>query len=317
MDPAYAPYIQPGRFAKLPSGETIHLKCAGTGSPTVILSAGLGDWSAVWRNVQPQVAKTTRVCAWDRPGFGFSSGSARPQTVFNTAAELEAALKAARLTGPYVLVGHSLGSYESLLFKDHQPHAVVGMVLVDPSFPDQPKKLVKVAPALAAASNGYLTQAIAMYDRCIASLRSGKLKPGSPDPDKCWSYPDDYPPELTGLLVQRDTDPLRFEAVRSYVAGALQQDGQQVINTRRNYGSMPLIILTAGKTADIPGIATEAKNQIPVFHAEWVRAHDEIAALSSRGANRMVPEATHYIQQDKPQAVIEAIEEVLTAVRRR
>ena len=69
-------------------GRTIHLVCMGQGAPTVILSAGADGWAADWRRVQPKIAETTKVCAWDRAGHGFSSGSAEPQDILNTEADL-------------------------------------------------------------------------------------------------------------------------------------------------------------------------------------------------------------------------------------
>lgn len=134
---------KPGTLARIAEGKTIHIKCMGTGSPTVILTAGLGGSTNDWRKVQPQVARTTRVCAWDRPGSGLSSKSTGQETVAETTADLVAALKVTRIEGPFVVVGHSLGAYESLLLKDRAPEAVVGMVLVDPSIPDQGDRLNK------------------------------------------------------------------------------------------------------------------------------------------------------------------------------
>jgi pimeloyl-ACP methyl ester carboxylesterase len=315
IDPAYLPYEKVGILAKIPSGETIHIKCMGTGSPTVILTAGLGDWAAAWRKVQPQIAKTTRVCAWDRPGYGFSSGTTRPQTVANTTAALEAALKVAHIAGPYISVGHSLGGYEALMFKDRNPRAVVGMVLVDPSIPDQYSRMAKAAPKLAASMDQYMANDLAMYDRCLAGLKSGKLKLGSPDPDGCLGYPPEYPFALTKALAIKDTNPLRFTAARS-LAKNFEVDGALVASPRRNYGDMPLIVLTATKDQKLPpNIPAPPKEQLAAFHAEWTHAHDEIAALSTRGVNRRVPDATHYIQYDQPQAVIDAVDEVVKAAR--
>jgi pimeloyl-ACP methyl ester carboxylesterase len=316
VDPTYLPYEKPGILAKIPSGETIHIKCMGTGSPTVILTAGLGDWAAVWRKVQPEIAKTTRVCAWDRPGYGFSSGTSRPQNVANTTAALEAALKVAKISGPYVAVGHSLGGYESLLFKDRNPRAVAGMVLVDPSIPDQHSRLAKVAPGFTSTLDQFMASNVAVFDRCLAGLKSGKLKLGSPDPDGCLGYPADYPPELTRALATKDTNPLRFTAGRSLMEN-FKADAELVANPKRSYGDMPLVVLTATIDQKLPpNVSPPSKEQLAAFHAEWERGHDEIAALSTRGVNRRVPDATHYIQYDQPQAVIDAVDEVVEAARR-
>lgn len=317
VDPTYLPYEKPGILAKIPNGQTIHIKCMGTGSPTVILSAGMGGWASDWRTVQPQIAKTTRVCAWDRPGFGFSSGTTQTQTVLNTTADLEAALKIAKIRGPYVAVGHSLGGYETLLLKDQNPRAVVGMVLVDPSIPDQFTRLHKAAPAFTDYLDRYNQDGVALFGRCLAGVKSGKLKIGGPDPDGCLAYPAGYPAELESMLVKRDTNPLRFTAGLSLQKN-FHADTGLAVNQGRTYGNMPLIVLTAMKMQKLPGETPPAAlAQAPASQAEWARAHDEIAALSSRGVNRRISEATHYIQYDQPKAVIDAVNEVVAATRAR
>lgn len=317
IDPTYLPYEKPGILVKIPSGQTIHIKCMGTGSPTVILTAGLGDWLATWHEVQPKIAKTTRVCAWDRPGFGFSSGTTRPQTVVNTTADLEAALKVARVAGPYVAVGHSLGGYESLLFKDQNPKAVVGMVLVDPSVPNQMNRMREAAPAAGDAFPAFMKSRSQLFVRCLAGLKSGKVRIGAPDPDGCLAFPSDYPPRLAKALATRDTNPLRFEANQS-LGDNFERDAGLVVNPKRNYGGMPLIVLTAMKAQELPpGMPQAAIDQMPQWMKEFARAHDDLAALSSRGINRPVAGSTHYIQYDQPQAVIDAVNEVVAAVRQR
>jgi pimeloyl-ACP methyl ester carboxylesterase len=314
VDPSYLPYEKPGILAKLAIGDTIHIKCMGTGSPTVILSAGMNGWAGDWRMVQPQIAKTTRACAWDRPGYGFSSGSAHPQNVQNTTAELEAALKIARIRGPYVVVGHSLGGLETLLFKDHNPHSVIGMVLVDPSIPDQHNRFDRAAPDYSKVLDSFHANLVALYGRCRAALKSGKLKLGGPDPEGCLGYSSDMPRVLSDPLLALDTNPLRFAAAES-----LQQnftaDGASAVNRRRNYGAMPLVILTSSRPEDLGDIPQAAKDQVPAQQAEWRRGHDDLAALSSRGTNRMVANSAHYIQFDQPKAVIDAVEEVVAAAR--
>lgn len=134
--PNLSAYAQPQTLVTLAGGRKINLVCEGKGSPTVILTAGAGDWSASWNAVLPLVARTTRVCAWDRPGFGYSDASSETQSADNLAQDLAAALTAANVAAPYVLVGHSAGSFETLVFADSHPSEVAGMVLVDPSLPE-------------------------------------------------------------------------------------------------------------------------------------------------------------------------------------
>jgi len=247
---------KPGTLVRIGAGKAINIKCMGRGSPTVILTAGLGD--SEWQKVQPQVARVTKVCFWDRYGSGFSSKATGRETVAETTADLIAALKAARIGGPFVAVGHSLGAYESLLLKDRAPEAVVGMVLVDPSIPDQGDRLNKAV----------------------------------------------HKPPLSGKAL---LNPLFISS-------------KQVVDPKRNYGAMPIIVLTSTKVPELPPGTPDAANARATFaamDAEMHRGHAELAALSSRGVQRLVPDSGHYIQLDRPDAVIAAIEEVISATRDR
>jgi pimeloyl-ACP methyl ester carboxylesterase len=245
---------KPGILARIAQGKTIHIKCMGTGSPTVILTAGLGD--SEWQKVQPQVARVTKVCFWDRYGSGFSSNATGRETVAETTADLIAALKVARVRGPFVAVGHSLGAYESLLLKDRAPDAVAGMVLVDPSIPDQGDRLNKAV----------------------------------------------HKPALSGKAL---LNPLFISS-------------KQVVDPKRNYGEMPIIVLTSTKVPELPPGTPDAVNARATFaamDAEMHRGQAELAALSSRGVQRLVPNSGHYIQLDQPDAVIGAIKEVISATQ--
>jgi pimeloyl-ACP methyl ester carboxylesterase len=114
-------------------GRTIFLSCAGSGSPTVILEAGAGGGANAWTLVQPEIAKVARVCSYDRanvPG-GASDPAHKPRTAADVVADLHAALAAAGVPGPFVLVGHSDGGLFVRLYASLYPDEVAGLVLVD------------------------------------------------------------------------------------------------------------------------------------------------------------------------------------------
>jgi pimeloyl-ACP methyl ester carboxylesterase len=120
-------------------GRRLHASCTGEGSPTVILEAGFGDASMTWKAVQPAVAEFTRVCSYDRAGYGRSDPD--PGTEMRTSRsvveDLSRLLRAAGVDGPYVLVGHSFGGAYMRLFASRFPQDTVGMVLVDATHEDQ------------------------------------------------------------------------------------------------------------------------------------------------------------------------------------
>lgn len=141
------PYV-PGGQALVLDGHAFYLDCRGSGSPTVLLDAGLGTGAAGWGIVTKGVAARTRACLWDRPGIGASEGIGR-HTGADTARLVRRALDEAGEKGPFLVVGHSLGAVYARLFADVHRSAVVGVVLVDPYTPDiRPVEHVDLAPAL-------------------------------------------------------------------------------------------------------------------------------------------------------------------------
>ena len=92
-------YPPPGQLVDV-GGYRLHIYCTGEGSPTVVIESGWGDSSAGWAWVQPEVAKTTRVCTYDRAGMGWSESSPEPRTAREYAKELHTLLANANETGP-------------------------------------------------------------------------------------------------------------------------------------------------------------------------------------------------------------------------
>ncbi len=123
-------YPPPGQMVDV-GGYHLHINCTGDGSPTVVIESGWGDMSASWGWVQPEVAKTTRVCTYDRAGMGWSEASPQPRTAREYAKELHTLLAKANEPGPYVLVGHSMGGFTVLVYAHDYPDEVSGLVLVD------------------------------------------------------------------------------------------------------------------------------------------------------------------------------------------
>src|SRR5215213_6497631 len=130
-------YPPPGEMVDV-GGYSLHINCTGQGSPTVILDAGSGLFSAQWVRVQQEVSDTTRVCAYDRAGMGWSEMGPDPRDAKQITSELHNLLKGAGIKGPYVLVGHSFGGMYMQTYANRYPDEVAGVALVDSSTdPDQ------------------------------------------------------------------------------------------------------------------------------------------------------------------------------------
>src|SRR5437016_8624978 len=128
--PADIVYARPGQLVDV-GGFRLNLYCMGSGSPTVVFDSGWGDWAPAWSTVQPQIAKWTRACSYDRAGTGFSDPGPMPRTSVRIAKELYTALHRAGIAGPYILVGSAFGGDNVRSFADLYMNEVAGLVLVD------------------------------------------------------------------------------------------------------------------------------------------------------------------------------------------
>jgi pimeloyl-ACP methyl ester carboxylesterase len=131
VDTRISPVLVDGGQLVDVGGRTLYLECVGSGSPTVILEAGFGGSSIDWRDVQPQLGRTTRTCAYDRAGLGSSVAMPGVHDADDEARDLHQLLFSARIPPPYVLVGHSYGGLLTRLYAYEHPRDVAGMVLVD------------------------------------------------------------------------------------------------------------------------------------------------------------------------------------------
>lgn len=129
LQPSQAPQ-PPGKLIDI-GGYRLHLLCSGEGGPTVILESGLGAYSVDWGLVQPQVAKFTKVCSYDRAGYAWSDKGPEPRGLGTSAAELHQLLQRAGVRPQYVVVGQSWGGRIVRVFAHRHPDKVSGLVLID------------------------------------------------------------------------------------------------------------------------------------------------------------------------------------------
>ena len=145
-------YPHPGRLVDV-GGHQLHVYCTGEGTPTVVLEAPVTGLSATWARVQPEIARRTRVCSYDRSGLGWSEAGDRPYDPGRVPEELHALLEAAKERGPYVLVGHSLGASFVRRFASLYPRDVSALILINPDreLDTSASGLLRISPWLARA----------------------------------------------------------------------------------------------------------------------------------------------------------------------
>ena len=138
---------RPGHLIEI-DGRHLYFQCSGSGTPTVLLEAGYGGDHDNWGVVEPEIARTTRVCAYDRAGLGLSAAEQPPRRgPFDQLDDLDRILDGGRIEPPYVVVGHSYGGVLAWLFVRRHPDDVAGLLLVDASHPQQVKRFRAALPA--------------------------------------------------------------------------------------------------------------------------------------------------------------------------
>lgn len=299
-------YDKQVQYVTLVDGRKMLLYCMGSGSPTVILDAGWGGGGVRdWRLVQVPIARVTRVCSYDRAGLGRSDPAPSPRDTKAIVADLQELLRVANVRGPYVMVGHSMGGFDVRLFADRNLSQVTGMVLVDPAGDNQFNRFDAISPKLRLAQN----RSFEAIRNCLKLAQVGVLKVGTPEFSNCGGNPPTgMPQHLVAEHARRALSPFYYQAQLDEADGLMSIDSAEAVAERRSLGAIPLIVLTASNTTKLPGLSPLEEAAVSEL---WSQMHDELAALSSNGVNRHVSGSGHYIQLDAPQAVIDAVDEVV------
>lgn len=283
----------PGQRVNIGSDERplfMHIYCTGQSTPTVILESGLGDSYLSWRSVQPRIATFTRVCSYDRAGIGYSDPGPRPRTSAVIAEELHTLLEKANISGPYVLVGHSAGGFVVRLFAAAHSAQVSGMVLVDSSHPDQ-------------------------ENRFPLEVKNMEQSWGREAEFLAYTTPLGVP-RLLGLCdeeaIQRAADCNFHTARESYEELRALPSSTHQAAASGSLGDLPLIVLS--HDPDKPSSELPADLAKPTNEA-WQKMQEELAHLSTRGTQVVVRNTAHYIQIDRPDAVVDAIQNVVNQAR--
>ena len=302
-------YASAQRLVQVEPGRHLNLYCKGTGSPVVVFDSGLTDETAVWGLVQPAIARKTRTCSYDRAGIGFSDPSPHAGTSQNIANDLHRLLRAAGERPPYVLVGHSYGGLNVRYFASKFPTEVVGMVLVDPSAEDYFDQMNKQHPQW---HQQRLLARLSVLGDCALGARTGFI-PESALYKKCINPPDPRMSEaINAAHLTAYLRPGFQNAQRSEESNLLLGvSADQVRAVRKRFADMPLVVLSRAASATPPQ-STETQQERDNDYRDWLANHQAIADLSSRGMHKVVENSGHYIQVDQPQAVIDAIVDVLT-----
>ncbi len=282
----------PGQLADI-GGRNLHYRCAGEGSPTVILEAGLGGISSDWIWVQEGVAAVTRVCSYDRAGSGWSDRGPSRRDGDAIVADLHALLRAAAIPGPYVLVGHSFGGLYVRTYGLAYPQEVAGMVLVESTHPEQWVRRPEGQEQHDSIARLY---GIARLAARLGILRLADFLPRDPALPEREAAAREAMGETSASI---DTAADEFNS----------QDGMRApLAAPGGPGQLPLAVVTAG----------ERPGETPESVASWGALQDDLATLSSNSSHDVVEDATHMsivTDHEHSAAVVAAILRIVQALR--
>lgn len=254
------------------NGHAMHIHCIGQGDPTVVLDAGAYGFSQEWYWVQQQLAPTNRVCAYDRPGMGWSDPTATPRTLLNGVEELHALLEAASIPAPYVLVGHSYGAIRIRVFAAQYPDEVLGLVLVDSAINtlnfnnmDEYQQYKR--------DNDLLNAPVWLM------VRTGLARLTFPETYRGYGYP----PEVADVIAAKRSSNQVFDTYYAEGIAAMYENSQQS-EAAESLGALPIQIMWA----------TELPRPLSAEEMALYTAHQqEIAGFSTRTETHPINGADH------------------------
>ena len=275
----------PGQLVDV-GGYRMHIDCRGEGSPTVIVDSGLGDFSLSWSQVQPEVAQFSRICTYDRAGYGWSDPHRVPRTAQQIALELHTLLDKANIEGPYILVGHSLGGLDVRMYASIYLEEVAGMVLVDA----MPEDLKTRAPQMYQEQTQLTAQMGVM--KFMAQFGILRMMGKSAGEQSLPAHVKQLSADKQDVYMLLLSHPAYFETA----VGEWKFVGESCDQVREigKLGDLPLVVLTAGNNLE----------------STWQSLQNELAALSTNSTHVIAEGSGHFIQLDRPDLVITAIQQV-------
>jgi pimeloyl-ACP methyl ester carboxylesterase len=284
----------------LVNGHKMYLNCTGSGSPTIVLDSGLGNDSLIWGGVQPQLAKTTRVCSYDRAGFGWSDAQPGPRDADHIAAELHQLLAQAKVDGPIVLMGHSIAGMYIRDYAARYPENVAGLIFVDGSTPLQDEN-----PALqSAGETGWVrkTSILMMRSTAVAGLfrLTGSCSRPIPGFDSS-----------SGQLLAEDLCYPHFTSISSEFA-SFNASGHETVHTGP-FGALPVLIISQDPAKVLS--QKHPPTQLVKLENAWSQMQEDLKKLSKHSSRIIARGSTHAVQIDRPDLLARAVPLFIEQIR--
>jgi pimeloyl-ACP methyl ester carboxylesterase len=281
-------------------GRRLHLNCTGSGSPTVIVENGGGSFSVEWALVQPEIAKHTRICTYDRAGYAWSERGPLLDGIEQIMDDLNLLLRTAKVDPPYIFVGASLGCIYSRAYHRRFPERVAGLVFVDGTHDEGITFVVNgTRTPIGLLSADKLVDAFEEYRRVAPKPTAGPADayplnklPGPLQRARHWA--------LEKLISEAGLLPNSLAVAESWRQEFIALRRQR-LSTAHPLGSLPLTVLERSEGAD----------------ESWHEKQLQLAALSSEGRLIKAEKSGHMIHLYRPDLVLEAIQGVIASSRRK
>jgi len=282
-------YPPPGKLIDM-GGYRLHLNCTGEGGPTVILDFGLDGSYLDWYYVQPQVSRFARVCSYDRGGYGWSDRSPKPRIASAMAEELHDLLEKAGEKPPFVLVGHSAGALDMLMYAHRNRQQVAGVVLVDGSHPDE-------------------SLPFSWRNKLRLRFMQFAIPFGLP---RWREWCGQGPAEIRPLKAAFNCQSRIFQT--NYEQWVAFPESAEEVRELGSLGDLPLVVISRD-----PNRQLRTRNETAAREREriWAKLQEALTRLSSNATHMIAQGSGHSVLHQRPDVVVEGIRKIVDEVRRK
>ena len=286
-------------------GHRLHVQCAGSGSPAVLLEAGIAGSSLSWSLVYRKIGRVTQVCAYDRAGLGWSDAASSPRTFGQIVDDLDRVLTHVSAE-KYILVGHSFGCFVVRAFASRHPTRVHGLVLVDPPtewLSMTPQRLRTIRRGRRLSRVGWLMAELGVVRACLALLTGGA--PGAPRSlvkvlgptasrtlERLVGEVRKLPPEVHPMVQETWCQSKCFQSMAEHMR-VLETEGA-VIAEMLPPPATPTVVISSGNNPQ-----------------EQIDEHRALASRSSAARHLIASRSTHWVQFDEPELIVDAVRELV------
>lgn len=277
----------------------LHLYCVGQGTPTVLVEAGSGSWSLDWRSAQEQMAKTTRVCTYDRAGYGWSEAGPQPRTAKQIADELHELVTKADIERPFILLAHSFGGLPARVYADQYTDDLAGLVLLD----TRTETFSANRPAEMAAAEEAMGAQQAFWGNLLT--RTGLMRLLGP---LLAPPPAGLPEPLQPIFRAQLNQPKFLQAVSA--EGAVLAQSERQASETGPLGNLPLIVVTHDpqRMMEMPGLSAQVNQKADMA---WQEAQRQLLSLSTDSELIVATGSGHNIHLERPELIAEIIHDLV------